>query len=181
MSWDVPRSWTTIRNCCSHRLITCEQALLFGQGKRTAGERASERRSREGPRLLSRASCASIFPDFAQMESLLAGYWLKEGLTVRNTGKANVPCPLSNKFTFPASLRGKRAFSINLSWEKKKISLQIDTLSLSTAYSTQLLSAVIAVSASFKSATCRMPSFYYSTRIRKMNSGRRGKVTSSCK
>ena len=120
MSWDVPRSWTTIRNCCSHRLITCEQALLFGQGKRTAGERASERRSREGPRLLSRASCASIFPDFAQMESLLAGYWLKEGLTVRNTGKANVPSPSSNKFTFPGSLRGKRAFSTNLSWVKRK-------------------------------------------------------------
>ena len=32
-----------------------------------------------------------------------------------------------------------------------------------------------------KSATGRMPSFYYPTRIQKMNSGRRGKVTSSCK
>ena len=119
-----------------------------------ARERASERRSREGPRLLSRASCASTFLDFPQMESLLAGYWLKEGLTVRNTGKANVPSPLSNKFTFPASLRVKQSFSTNLS-----------TFLLSTAYSTQLLSAVIAVSASFKSSICTMSSFHYSTRI----------------
>ena len=30
--------------------IACEQALLFGRAKRTARERASERRSREGAR-----------------------------------------------------------------------------------------------------------------------------------
>ena len=38
--------------CCqqfSSKNIACEQALLFGQVKRVSRERASERRSREGP------------------------------------------------------------------------------------------------------------------------------------
>ena len=33
----------------SERELACEQALLFGRAKRTARERASERRSRKGP------------------------------------------------------------------------------------------------------------------------------------
>jgi len=41
--------------------LACEQALLFGRAKRAARERASERRSREGParRACSQASCKS--------------------------------------------------------------------------------------------------------------------------
>ena len=73
------------------RNLACEQALLFGPAKRAARERASERRSRDGPtprpsqsRLLSRASRACTFHDIPRMESLLAGqaesvlsFWMK--------------------------------------------------------------------------------------------------------
>ena len=45
--------------------LACMQALLFGRVKRTARERASDRRSREGP--------TTTFHDILQMESLLAG------------------------------------------------------------------------------------------------------------
>ena len=45
--------------------LACMQALLFGRVKRTARERASDRRSREGP--------TTTFNDILQMESLLAG------------------------------------------------------------------------------------------------------------
>ena len=42
-------------------LVACEQALLFGRVKRVSRERASGRRSREGPRPLARlASLAQI-------------------------------------------------------------------------------------------------------------------------
>ena len=42
-------------------LVACEQALLFGRVKRVSRERASGRRSREGPRPLTRlASLAQI-------------------------------------------------------------------------------------------------------------------------
>ena len=54
--------------------LACKQALLFVRAKRAKRERASEWRSCEGPRLLSRASRASTFHDIPQMESLLAGY-----------------------------------------------------------------------------------------------------------
>ena len=40
--------------------IACEQALLFGRVKRVSGERASERRSREGPRSRVLARLASL-------------------------------------------------------------------------------------------------------------------------
>ena len=40
-----PRCWQQF----SSKNIACEQALLFGQVKRVSRERASERRSREGP------------------------------------------------------------------------------------------------------------------------------------
>ena len=36
-------------NLTEHSTIACEQALLFGRLKRVSRERASERRSREGP------------------------------------------------------------------------------------------------------------------------------------
>ena len=39
-------------------LIACEQALLFGRAKQAARERASERKSREGPR---KGELATIF------------------------------------------------------------------------------------------------------------------------
>ena len=40
-------------------LLACEQALLFGRAKRAARERASERRSREGPAVASPLACLS--------------------------------------------------------------------------------------------------------------------------
>ena len=59
------------------RGLACEQALLFGRAKPGARERASERRSREGPAPRSRVSSrACTFHDIPQMESLLAG-WAK--------------------------------------------------------------------------------------------------------
>ena len=102
------------------------------------------------------------------MESLLAGYRLKESFTVQNTSKANVISLLSNKFTFPASLRVKRAFSTNLSRVKENIPTNRHIFPFDIL-STHLLSVVIAVSASFKLAICTMQSFYYLTRIQKMN------------
>ena len=65
------------------RYIACEQALLFGRAKRAARERASERRSREGPpngelarRLLSIPIKIAIMQARGRgaVESLLAGY-----------------------------------------------------------------------------------------------------------
>ena len=52
--------------------LALEQALIFGREKRAAQERVSERRGREGPLPLSRASSASTFHDIPQLESLLS-------------------------------------------------------------------------------------------------------------
>ena len=49
----VTKLFTFLRECTDFKVavsqLACEQALLFGRVKRVSRERASERRSREGP------------------------------------------------------------------------------------------------------------------------------------
>ena len=56
--------------------VACEQALLFGRAKRAARERASERRSREGP---AKGELATIPFKFLFVLRLAEGkyHWLK--------------------------------------------------------------------------------------------------------
>ena len=71
-------------------LVACEQALLFGRVKRVSRERASGRRSREGPRPLTRlASLAQI------------------GELVRRLNVGNVFLELNSKRLYRSSEKGK--------------------------------------------------------------------------
>ena len=45
----IVHSYIRPKSTADKRGLACEQALLFGRAKRAARERASERRSREGP------------------------------------------------------------------------------------------------------------------------------------
>ena len=63
-------------NLVSTVSLACEQALLFGRAKRAARERASERRSREGP---AKGELATIPFKFSFVLRLDEGkyHWLK--------------------------------------------------------------------------------------------------------
>ena len=74
--------------------LACEQALLFGRVKRVSRERASERRSREGP-AFSRSSLR-----LPKKESLLAGYRALEINTACLTSQADLNASILYKILY---------------------------------------------------------------------------------
>ena len=90
--------------CCqqfSSKNIACEQALLFGQVKRVSRERASERRSREGP--------PGVVSSFLRKHSLRASspIWASNASLARTRERRpsrlrrSLACSRETRFTCP--------------------------------------------------------------------------------